>query len=478
MKTKLNGLAFIVATGLLMAFTSCRTLQTNNVQENKYLPESFNVPADSINSGLMSWRQFFKDTCLLALIDTALKKNQELKIFQQELQIAKNEVLVRKAAYLPFANVGATIGADKFSRYTTAGSFDAINDIIPGKKAPEPMPNFTGIMTASWEIDVWKKLRNARSSAAQRFYASMEGRNFLVTNLVTEIAESYYDLLALDNQLTILKSTIDLYNSSLEIVRLEKLSARVTELAVRRFEAEVYKNQSKVYYLNQQIVETQNKLNYLIGHYPQAISRISNSFLSFKPDSLHSGVPTQLLGNRPDVRMAENELAAAKLDVKVARAQFYPGLVLTAAGGLSSFNAAYLLKTPQALLLNMAGAVFAPIINRKMLKANLFTADAKKQQAITVYERTLLNAYTEIVTQIANIQNLQKSFDLKNKQVNTLKASIDISSNLFTSARADYMEVLLTQRDALDSKFELVETKKQQINAMINLYRALGGGWH
>jgi outer membrane protein TolC len=172
------------------------------------------------------------------------------------------------------------------------------------------------------------------------------------------------------------------------------------------------------------------------------------------------------------------ELAAAKLDIKVAKARFYPSLGISAAIGYQAFDPTYLVKTPKSLLYSLAGDITAPLINRNAIKAAYYNANAKQIQAVYNYERTVLNAYVEVANQLAKINNLEKSYDLKSKQVDALSQSIGISNSLFKSARADYMEVLLTQRDALESKFELVETKMQQMNAMVNIYRALGGGWN
>jgi outer membrane protein TolC len=193
---------------------------------------------------------------------------------------------------------------------------------------------------------------------------------------------------------------------------------------------------------------------------------------------MRAGIPSQLLTNRPDIKQAELDLMAAKLDVKVAKANFYPTLDITATLGLEAFNATYLITKPESMLFYMAGGLVGPLINRNAIKANYYTANARQIQAVYNYERTILSGYIEVANQLSNINNLAKSYDLRSKQVAALTESIGISIRLFKSARADYMEVLLTQRDALESKFDLVETKMQQMNAMVNIYRALGGGWN
>ncbi len=460
-----------------LTFLACKNLAIVNKTENKSVPASYGTSTDSLNTAKTKWKDFFKDPELSALIDSALKKNQELNIVMQEIQVAKNEVRARRGAFLPFINAGLGAGVDKVGRYTSQGASDATNEIMPGKAFPDPLQNYMFGVNVSWEIDIWKKLRNAKKSALYKYLSTIEGKNFMVTHLISEIANSYYELVALDNQLDILKKNIELYQSSLEIVKLEKQSARVTELAVRRFEAEVLKTQSHQYDIMQQITETENRINFLVGRFPQPVARNSKDFTDLVIDTIYSGIPSQLLSNRADIKQAEQALVAAKLDVRVAKAEFYPSFVITAGAGYRAFNPQYLIQTPQSLLYNLAGDLVAPLINRNAIKANFYSANAKQVQAVYNYERAILRAHIEVVNQLSNINNLKRSYDLKNKQVETLTQSIDISNTLFKSARADYMEVLLTQRDALESKMELVETKKQQMNAMVNIYKALGGGW-
>jgi NodT family efflux transporter outer membrane factor (OMF) lipoprotein len=476
MRNKRTVSRFIIALTVVI-YTACSVPYLGRKTENKTVPASYNTSKDTVNTAKVKWKDFFTDSNLTALIDTALKNNQELNIVLQEINIAQNEVRARKGAYLPVVGIGAAAGAEKIGRYTSQGASDAVTYITPGKATPEVLPNYLLGATLSWEVDIWKKLRNSKKSAVYKYLSTIEGKNFMVTNLISEIANSYYELIALDNQLDVLKKNIDLYQNSLEIVKLEKQSARVTELAVRRFEAEVLKNQSRKFYIMQQITETENKINFLIGSFPKTISRNSSGFIDLPIDTIHVGIPSQLLENRTDIKQAEQALQAAKLDVKAAKAEFYPSLMITAGAGYSAFNPKYLIQTPQSLLYNIAGGLMAPLINRNAIKANFYSMNSKQIQAVYNYERSILKAHIEVANQLSNINNLAQSYALKENQVKKLTESIDISTTLFKSARADYMEVLLTQRDALESKFELLETKKLQMNAKVNVYRALGGGW-
>lgn len=445
--------------------------------ERKNTPESYKNSTDTVNTAKVKWKEFFVDPNLVALIDTALRNNQELNIVLQEINIAKNEVRGRKGEYLPFLSLEGTAGLEKTPRFTRSGAVDANTEIEPGKEFPDPLSNFSLAANFSWQVDIWKKLRNAKKAAMFRFLATNEGKNFLVTHLIAEIANSYYELMAFDNQLEILKRNIEIQQNALEIVKQQKQAAKVTELAVRRFEAEVLKNQSRQFHILQEIVEAENRINFLVGRFPQPIVRNSATFADLVPNSIYAGIPSQLLQNRTDIRQAELELAASKLDVKSARANFYPMFNINGIVGFEAFNASYLISKPESMMYNVVGGLAAPLVNRNAIKAIYYNANARQVQAVYNYERTILKAYLEVSNQLANINNMKSSYDLRTQQVAALTESIDISTRLFRSARADYMEVLLTQRDALESKFELIETKMEQMHAMVNVYQAMGGGW-
>ncbi|GAB2606613.1 TolC family protein [Spirosoma areae] len=445
--------------------------------ENRNVPASYNSSQDSTNSAKTTWKQYFTDPYLAALIDTALYHNQELNITLQEIQISNNEILARQGDYLPFVTLGGGAGVEKVSRYTSKGASDEVSEIKPGKPTPSVLPNTYIGAFASWEVDIWRKLRNARKAAVAGYLASVEGKNFQITNLVAEIATSYYELMALDNQLDIIRQNIDILTNALRIIKQEKEAAKVTELAVRRFEAEVFKTQSLQYEIQQKIVEMENRINFLLGRFPQPVQRNSQNFSALTPTTMLAGVPSQLVENRPDVRQAELRLEAAKLDVTVARANFYPSLRLTGALGVMSYNPIYLATIPESIFASLLGDLVGPLVNKNAITATYKSANARQIQAVYDYERTVLKAYIEVANQLANITNLGQKYTMKANQVQALTQSTTISLKLFTSARADYMEVLLTQRDVLEARIELIETRMQQLNAQINTYRALGGGW-
>jgi NodT family efflux transporter outer membrane factor (OMF) lipoprotein len=462
---------------LLLLLGACKAPKLVEKTANNATPKGFAYAKNTAQATYINWREYFKDPQLQALIDTALHNNQELNIFTQEIAVAQNEAMARKGEYLPFVHLGGGMGFDKSSRYTVQGATEKNVPLSASKSFSDPVPDFMVAAQASWEVDIWKKLRNARQAAVFRYLATQEGRNFLVTQLVAEIAHSYYELLALGNQLAIVRNNIQLQERALSIVKLQKEAARVTELAVKRFEAELLKNQALQYNLLQSIIEAENRINFLTARFPQPVQRNALTFNDVLPDTTRAGVPAQLLVNRPDIRQAELEIAAAKLDVKSARANFLPGLRLTAALGNQAVTPGFFFKLPESLLLGLAGELVGPLVNKNAIKAAYFTANAKQTQAVYHYEQTILNACIEVTNQLAYLDNLQNRYALKQRQVQTLNESVSIATQLFTGARADYGEVLLTQRDALESRMELIETKAAQFNVWINLYRSMGGGW-
>ncbi|WP_129716161.1 TolC family protein [Pedobacter sp. SYP-B3415] len=464
---------------LFLAAAGCKIPAVIQRSENRKTPGAYssNLPVDTVTSANLPWRSFFTDEDLLALIDTAIKNNQELNITMQEISLARNDIRLRQAPLVPI--VGARVGAglEKVGRYTSQGAGDASTEIEPGRPVPDPLADFGASLYANWEIDIWKKLRNAKKAALGRYLASVEGKNFVLTSLVAEVANAYYELLALDNQLNVVQQNVALQQNALKIVAIQKEAARATELAVQKFQAEVRSSQSLEYEIRQQITETENRLNLLLGRYPQPIRRNSSTFLELMPAEVASGIPSQLLANRPDIRKAELELSAAKLDVKVARAEFYPSLGVSGSIGLQAFKPSYLAKLPESMLYSLAGDLAAPLINRAAIKAEFSSANARQIQAMYNYERSILTAYLEVANELSKIDNLKKSYGLRFEQVTALNRSVGISNDLFRSARADYLEVLMTQRDALEAKLELIETKKDQLVAVTNIYRDLGGGW-
>lgn len=440
------------------------------------LPGHFPGADGTTNAATLDWRGFFRDPVLSGLVDTALTNNQELHILMQEVAVSKAESEARRGELFPFGRLGGSAGLDKVSKNTRNGAVEENLEIQPGRRFPDPLPNHAVGADFEWEVDIWRKLRNERDAAIQRYLASIEGRRFAVTHLVSEIAESYYELLSLDAHLEIFQKMLELQERALESVRLKKSAGRLTELAVRRFEAEVFKNRSRLFEIRQKIVETENRINTLAGRYPTPIERSNRAFDLANLAPLDAGLPSDLLRNRPDVRKAELELKAAGLEVKAAGARFYPALNLKAAIGLESFTLGSPILAKENLAYGATANLVGPIVNRSAIQAAFKGSSAHQVAAVYRYQQAVLKAYTEVVNELSMIRNLGQGYELKSRQTEALVDSVSLSTQLFDSARADYTEVLLTQREALEARVDLVEMRQAQLMAAVKAFKAIGGG--
>lgn len=473
-----NAALAVIICSLLFVLPSCGIPKLQQAQPGQPLPGSYNGMATEQNSAELGIDEFFNDPTLTTMIRDGLLGNQQLKIMGQDIQIANYEIMRRRGAYLPFLSLGANARLNKYSYNTIEGSDNLQGVPISASHFPRPLPDFLVAADVSWQVDIWRQLRNARDAAGLRYLASIEGRTYTVTRLVADLAENYYTLMALDARLENLNSIIALQEKSLETALARKEFARDTELGVQRFQAEVRKNQSERLIVTQQIIETENRINYLMGRFPQRVDRQSAAFFNLQLPMLYVGVPPQLLQYRPDIRQAERELAAAGLDVKVARANFYPKLVMSAGVGYEAFNTKYLFLTPESLIYNTAGNLVAPLINRSAIRAEYLTANARQLQAVYDYQRIVLNAFTEVTNRVSKVQNYSASLDVKRQQLESLESAVNVATNLFQAARpgVDYMDVLFAQRDLVDARMVFIETKREQLSAIVNAYQALGGG--
>lgn len=465
-----------IVCGFLMILPSCAISPLRHAEMAPPIPGSFNGSTSPESSAQLGIAEFYNDPLLVGVIEEALANNRELKILNEEIQVAKNEILARQGTYLPFVTFGAGAGVVKPSKYTPEGVVDDQLEYSPGKLFPNPRPNTQLGLNLFWQLDIWREYRNARDAAAHRYISAIEHRNFFVTRLVAEIAENYYHLMALDQRLVTLDQTIELQEQSLKTAQIKKEQARGTELAVQRFQAEIRKNQSEKLIVNQNIIQVENRINVLANRFPQPVQRMTTGFYNLNSDSLRIGLPVQLLHNRPDIRQAERELAAAGLDVKVARAHFFPRLELAAGVGYEAFSPKFLFYTPESLVYNAVGNLVVPLVNRKAIQAEYQSANARQLAAVYEYQRVVLNAFTEVVNRISMVENYRKSIEVKKQQMESLEASVDAATKLFLNARAEYVEVLLAQRDLLEARIVLIDTKREQLGAIVRTYQALGGG--
>ena len=463
----------------LLIFSGCKTLNTNLTIPEKKIPTSFNTSTDTTTIAKINWRNYFADELLVKLIDTALVSNFDLQIALQRIEIARSGVRFSTGELFPKVDANVSVGSTRYGKYTESGQGNATTPYPdnPNKVIPNPVQDFFVGLTTTWEIDIWGKLRNQRKAAISNYLASIEGKNFVVSNLVADIAISYYELIALDNELEILQQTIQKQQEALDIVKFQKETGRTNELAVQQFQAQLLNTQALEKETLQQITETENKINFLLGRYPQTIERKKEILFQEIPQQISSGIPSQLLSFRPDICEAEFQVQASKFDLKSAKAAFFPNINISAAFGFQAFNPQFLFSAPASIGYSALGGLIAPLVNMNALKMQFNTTKANQLSAMYNYQKTILNGYVEVANELSNIQRLQEINALKKQQSEVLTNSVETSTELYKTAKANYLEVLIAQQNSLQTKLELISVNKRQRIATVNIYKALGGGW-
>ncbi|WP_228713486.1 TolC family protein [Arundinibacter roseus] len=443
-------------------------------------PRTFLERMDSSSVGGMTIRNFFTDSYLVALLDTALIRNPDLAVAQQRIAQARADLQERSGALWPTVDAEISGGVRRFGEYTMdgVGNYDTnfSDNINPDQRMTNPLPDYFVGARSTWEADIWGKLRTRRKAAYLRFLATENGRQLVQTTLVADIARLYYELLTLDNQLEIIQRNAVLQQQALETIIIQKEGGRANELAVRQFAAQLLNTQSLEIQIRQQILEIETRINTLMGRFSQPIVR-GNPILDQKlPQSIGVGIPAEMLRRRPDVQQAELELKANQEELQAARLSFLPSLNITAYTGLNAFRSAVLLN-PGSLAFGLLGGLTAPILNRQALRANQNRAQARSLEALYSYNKTILEAYQESALLMGTIDNLKKISALKTQETSELQQGVSISNDLYLAGYASYLEVITAQRSVLSAELEQTTIRQREFSALIDLYRSLGGGW-
>ena len=383
-----------VAYGLLigMHLSGCSSLKPTDRELNS-LPDNFTFSdySDTTNFDVVSGSEFFSDPFLQSLIKEALDRNQELLIMEQQVARSKAEVKARKGEYLPSVQFLGSSESEKVGKFTRNGAVEE-QLTIDHEEFPEPLNTHQVGLNASWELDVWKKLRNKKKAAYHEYLGSWEANRFMISQLVAEISSAYYDLITLD----LISKNLEQYNnlqlSAIQTVRLLKQAGKSNELAVKRFEAEFDRNQSELLRVKQEIISLENEIRFLVGNPTQPIER-SQGFVSLPLLLPTQSITPRLLLNRPDIKQAEQELFASKLNAKAARMAFFPSVELSANFGREAFKSTLLSSAPESVFYKIAADLVAPILNLNELKAGVQVANAKQEQAYLEFEKTSLKAY-------------------------------------------------------------------------------------
>lgn len=455
----------------LIVVSSCKIATPPPLPVAPAMPDTYIGQRDTTSAGNIRWQDFFTDPNLVGLIDTALQNNLDLLTAIQRVEMARARYSVAAGALLPSVSAitSANLGRVNQNMVGNASQDERINNIRE--------EYFVGFQS-SWEADIWGKLRNQKKAAYSRYMASEKGKHLVTTTLVAEIARLYYELLAIDNELEVVRKNIDFQEIGLEIIKIQKMGGRATELAVQQFSAQLLSTKALEKEKEQRIIELETRLNLLLGRYPREIQRDKDISEQPLPTAIQEGIPSTLLLNRPDIQQAELELLAAEADLQAARAAFLPSLTISPYMGLNSATTALLFQTPESFATGLLGGLTAPVFHKRKIKAQFDRSVAERTKAYYQYQKTILSGYGEVVINIRGIGNLQQVYELKEQEVDVLLNAVSTSNVLFTSGYASYLEVITAQKSVLEAELELANIKKGMFHSIIGLYRALGGGWN
>jgi len=452
---------------LIIAAAGCRVPTHVARPAGISLPVNYHVVPDTGKLAAKPWQQIFLDRYLQALIDSGLNNNLDLQMAMQRIEINRANYRQTQFPLRPAVDGTVNGGVEKLSQ----NSFNRVNN-----QGSEPITDIFVGLQSSWELDIWKKLRNRRAAAYARYLASQEAMHLMKTTLVAEIARLYYTLLTLDQELAIIQRNIDLQKSIVDIITIQKEGGRATELAVEQSRAQLLNTQSLGIGYRQQILQRENELSALLGRLPGKIARSTELPATALIARNTFGVPADLLLNRPDLLQAELELKAFEADLEAARAAYFPSVVISGYAGLNALNPLKLFD-PSSIAVGLFSGLTGPLFNRINIQSDYQRITAENREAFYNYQKTIINAYSEVMNNLNNIGNIEVQLGLMEEETRTLRNAVDISKDLYLAGYATYLEVIVAQENVLEAELEFINTKNRMYMSGIDLYRSLGGGW-
>ena len=456
---------------LLLLLNAC-VVGKNYERPSVALPQQWSntSPSDTSIAG-MEWHRFFKDTTLLSLIDTALHGNYDLQLAIKRIEEASAYVKQARANYLPVVTAQASAASSIPSKNSLNGK--SLESFV-GQKHIE---DYTLSIAASWEIDVWGKIKRQKEAAFANYLQSYEAARAVQTTLVANLANGYFNLLMLDKQLDITRRNLLLSDTLVRIMILEKAAGQVTQLAVEQTDVQRQTAALLIPDLEQQMAVQENEIRILCGQLPTPVTRTHSLQDIEMPDKLFTGLPAELLSHRPDVRAAEMALVAANANVGIAQAYLYPSFNLSATGGINAFKAGKWFTVPASLFGSGIAAIAQPVLQHRQLKTNFEVAKTQRDEAVISFRQSVLNAVGEVSNAMVQSDKLKTEQQIALQQVDTLHKAIFNAQLLFRSGLADYLEVISAQSNLLNAELNLAAIQRRELNAKLELYRALGGGW-
>ena len=411
--------------------------------------------ADTASFGNLPWREVFTDPQLQSLIETGLANNTNLLNAALNVKMVEDQLIIAKLAFVP----GFT-----FSPQGTVASWD-------GNKASK---TYSLPVTASWSVDLFGNLLNVKRSAQMALLATKDYQQVVQTKVISNIANMYYTLLMLDKQLRVVNDMSKLVEETWNIMKIQKELGRVKETSVQSAEANLYSVQAQAADLKRQIRETENSLSLLLGQQAQTIKRGTFEGQSL-PSKFSTGIGLQLLNNRPDVHYAEMSLAQCFYDVNTARSKFYPNITISGTGAFTNSGGGGIVN-PGKWLLSAVGSLTQPIFAHGQIIAGLKVAKSKQEQAYNTWQNAVLSAGSEVSNALVLYNSSDEKSKLEEKQVESLKKNVEYNKMLFNDGSATYLEVITAQQSLLNAELSKVADDFYKMQAVVNLYYALGGG--
>lgn len=471
MKAQINKyfLIGLLSVGLLEACKVSKDTPTPKPE----LPAAFrnSVQTDTTTVADLPWDSFFTDATLKGLISNAIKKNFDMQVAILNVEAARLQMRQTKLLNLPSAKLNVTAG-------TTRPSDNSLNGISLSQfLGTQHLEDYSANIQFAWEADIWGKIRNQKKEALAAYLQTDESRKLLQTDIVATVSKAYYNLLMLDEQLAVAQRNVQLNDSTLRIIRLQYDAGQTTLVAVQQAEAQQLTAAQLIPQIEQDMAVQENALRILSGELPAEIDRQTKLNDYPLTDNLSAGVPSDLLSHRPDVRSSELALTIANARVGVAKANMYPSLVITASGGVNAVKFSDWFQVPTSLFGLASGAIVQPLFDRKNLKTQFEVAKIQREQSVIRFRQSVLEAVGEVSDALVKIDKLKSQYDIASNKVHTLQQAVTNANQLFQSGRATYLEVIIAQSNVLQSELEVSNLRRDQLYAVVDLYRSLGGGW-
>jgi len=460
-----------LVTGTMASLVMSCAVGKKYTQAELNIPQNYNssvqITGDSI---LLPWKTFFKDPKLTDLIDKALKKNNE--VVNALKTIDQLDLAYKQARHSMMPTVDLSAGANRSwaSQNSLNGS---LNQQFSGQKY---IDDFSTTIRLSWEVDIWGKAKMQRESAAADYFAQKENLNALKTRIIVQVAQAYYNLVSLDEQLKIAEKNIELSDNTLKMMNLQFNAGQINSLAIHQSEAQKKTAELLIPLAKQNISVQENALSILCGEYPTKVSRGENLKTMMFESKLSEGVPAQLLSRRPDLKAAEFAVISLNAKTGLAKVAMYPSLSLTPQIGLNSSKFNSWFDLPGSLTKTIAANLAMPILQKKQLSTAYKTAIIEQEKAAVTFKQTVLTAVAEVSDAMAKSKGTSERLDLLSQRTEILDKGINDALKLYKNGMATYLEVITAQNNKLQNDLEYTNIVQEKLNAEIDLYRALGGG--